>query len=100
VSGSAKEESNRGDRSCSVEESLERYEALRLQVLKPAAGTPNLEVAWIECQGLAAWIERGPGNPVPSGEPGVRLEKDTTSELVIVLADFIVGRANEVENGG
>ena len=81
----------------------QRYEVLRLQVLKPDAeeggGLNAAEVAWIERQGLVAWIE-GDGEKLSPVQRSKGEEKQSLAhELVIVLADCMLSQAEEVKNG-
>jgi hypothetical protein len=73
---------------------------MRRQVLElnneEAPGCRNIDAAFIERLGLAAWIERGPESSVPAEQ---QMTKGTHSQLVIVLADFVVGDPKEMGNG-
>jgi hypothetical protein len=73
---------------------------MRRQVLElnneEAPGCRNIEAAFIERLGLAAWIERGPESSVPAEQP---MTKGTHSQLVIVLVDFVVGDPKEMGYG-
>lgn len=87
-------------------ECQEQYEILRSQALKPTAeevsGPKNIDVAFIECQGLVAWIEGGPESDLPTdGLATVSQQaRILAGDLVSVLANFIVGQPQEAENGG
>jgi hypothetical protein len=80
-------------------ECLERYEALRRQALE--LGDRNcpadLEVAFIESQGLAAWIVAGPPGPshtlIMPEEPLPKLpdSQSPPQDLVLALVDLILG---------
>ena len=61
-----------------------------------APGCKNIEAAFIERLGLAVWIERGPESSVPTEQ---QMTNGTHSQLVIVLADFVVGDPKEMGNG-
>jgi hypothetical protein len=86
-------------------ECLAQYETLRRQALEPSSQeAPNpksVEAAFIERQGLAAWAECGPESAVLPGEPTAEQHKAESShrELVMVLAQFVIGDREEVENG-
>ncbi len=70
---------------------------MRRQALEPTtevtSGVSKREADFIERLGLAAWIERKPGNSTPiEGLITARPEaKQQLSELAIVLADFVAG---------
>ena len=88
-------------------ECLARYEILRRQVLEFGDDPhPNgLELAFIERQGLAAWMEYGPDNLPPdavsadlqmSGPGEVKTPSHT---LVLALADLVLGDRQEAQDG-
>lgn len=86
-------------------ECLAQYETLRRQALEPsfqeAPNPKSVEAAFIERQGLAAWAECGPESAVLPGESTTEQPKAESShrELVMVLAQFVIGDREEVENG-
>jgi hypothetical protein len=91
----------------SESECLARYEILRRQVLESGDDPhPNgLELAFIERQGLAAWMAYGPDNLPPDAVsadlqmsgPG---EAGTPSHtLVLALADLVLGDRQEAQDG-
>ena len=69
---------------------------MRRQVLElnneEAPGCRNIEAAFIERLGLAAWIERDPESFVPTEAPPTEPQqaKNAHNQLVLVLADFVV----------
>jgi hypothetical protein len=91
----------------SESECLARYEILRRQVLK-SGDDPHpisLELAFIQRQGLAAWVEYGP-DCLPGGAVSVDLqtpepgEAETPSHnLVLALADLVLGDRQEAQDG-
>jgi hypothetical protein len=76
-------------------------------VLEPEDNTchADLEVAFIECQGLAGWIAAGP--PCPSSAevtPEEQLLKQQepqspSSNLVLALVDLVLGDRQEEKDG-
>ena len=88
-----------------MSECLAQYETLRRKALEPSSQeVPNpksIEAALIERQGLAAWAECGPESAVLPGERTTEQPKAESSprELVMVLAQFVIGDREEVENG-
>ena len=88
-------------------ECLARYEILRRQVLEFGDDPhPNgLELAFIERQGLAAWMEYGPDSP-PSNAVSDDLQMSGPGEvetsnhaLVLALADLVLGDRQEAQDG-
>jgi hypothetical protein len=75
---------------------------LRSQALKPTAEKDScpksIDIAFIERQGLVAWIERGPGNNFPVTQ--LEQAKASPGGLVTVLADLVVGQPEEAEDDG
>ena len=61
----------------------------------------RLELAFLERQGLAAWVEvRLAGSrPVDFQEVEMREPVSTPDELVLVLADLVLGSRQEVRDG-
>jgi hypothetical protein len=88
-----------------LSECLAEYETLRCQALEPSLQkdtmSKSVESAFIERQGLAAWVECDPESAVPVGEPTAEQQKAESShrELVMVLTQFVIGDREEVENG-
>ena len=91
----------------SESECLALYEILRCQVLESGDSPPlnGLELAFIERQGLAAWMAYGPDNLPPDAVsadlqmsgPG---EVETPSHtLVLALADLVLGDRQEAQDG-
>lgn len=84
---------------------MAQYEILRRQALEPSSQeAPNpksVEAAFIERQGLAAWVEHSPESAVPAGGSSTEQSKAESShrELVMVLTQFVIGDREEVDNG-
>jgi hypothetical protein len=82
-------------------ECQEQYETLRRQALEPIAEAApyhkSMAAAFIECQGLAAWVEHGPESVVPAdGQTAERQKAESShSELVIVLAALVIDKRKE-----
>jgi hypothetical protein len=80
---------------------------LRRQVLESGDDPhPNgLELAFIERQGLAAWMEYGPDNLPPDAVsanlqmPGPGDAETPSHNLVLALADLVLGDRQEVKDG-
>jgi hypothetical protein len=86
-------------------ETLNQYETLRHQALESAQGEPpalqRLGVAFIERQGLAAWVE-GPAEnaiSVDGWTPEHREAVATPPDLVLALVDLVLGDRKEVQDG-
>ncbi len=87
-------------------ETQSRYEALRRQALEPLspAGGQSLELGFIERQGLAAWLARGPeglldSTASPNSPTHAPTEGAPRSDLVLVLTDLILGDRQEQCDG-
>ena len=87
-------------------ECLERYEALRRQALEPGGGScpADLEVAFIECQGLADWLAAGPPCPskvvILSKEqlPKLQEPQSPSGVLVLALVGLVLGNRQEEQD--
>ena len=84
-----------------------RYEALRRQALEVPnpAGSQGLELGFIERQGLAAWLARGPASFAAS-TASLDSPTDPSAEahlphgdLVLVLTDLVMGDRQEERDG-
>jgi len=89
------------DRSAS--ECLSQYEILRRQALEPGddANPNGLELAFIERQGLAAWIDAGWNSPSSVNTlEGLQITtihgpEKSSVDLVLALADLVLGDRQE-----
>jgi hypothetical protein len=84
---------------------LNQYESLRHQALEgvPDNSQPlqGLGVAFIERQGLAAWVE-GPADdaaPVDSWTPERHPAVTAPPDFVLALVDLVLGDRKEVQDG-
>jgi len=86
-------------------DTLTQYESLRHQALESSQGAPiafqGLGVAFIERQGLAAWVAGPAENLVPvDGWTPERPEAVTVPpDLVLALVDLVLGDRKEVQDG-
>jgi hypothetical protein len=86
-------------------DTLTQYENLRHQALVSAQEDPptfqGLDVAFIEHQGLAAWVEGPSENAVPKDgwTPERREAVAAPPELVSALVDLVLGDQKEVQDG-
>ena len=86
-------------------ETLNQYENLRHQALEPAQGDPaalqGLGVAFIDRQGLAAWVEGPAENAIPADgwTPERREAVAAPPDLVLALVDLVLGDRKEVQDG-
>jgi len=86
-------------------DTLNQYESLRHQALESAQEDPStlqgLGVAFIERQGLAAWVECPAESAVPVD--GWTLEHHEVAaappDLVLALVDLVLGDRKEVQDG-
>lgn len=80
-----------------------QYEILRQQVLAGSDLTTAVgqEVAWIEHQGMAAWVAHAQDclaqGAVAVAPPSLAMKQDKPSEndLILVLADLVLGDRQE-----
>jgi transposase len=91
----------------SAAECRNQYETLRRQALESSglSSRKGLELAFIERQGLTAWMERGPDSQAADAvsadtqarepEQAVPLRRN----LILALADLVVGDRQEEQNG-
>jgi hypothetical protein len=91
----------------SAAECRNQYETLRRQALESSglSSRNGLELAFIERQGLTAWMERGPDSQSADAvsadtqarepEQAVPLRRN----LILALADLVVGDRQEEQNG-
>lgn len=84
---------------------LNQYESLRHQALEAVPEDPQsfqgLGVAFIERQGLAAWVE-GPAEnaaPVDGWTPEHLKAVAAPPDLVLALVDLVMGDRKEVQDG-
>jgi hypothetical protein len=80
---------------------------LRRQALEGEGSSchADLEVAFIECQGLAAWIAAGPSclssTVIPPEEhlPKLKEPPSPSSGMVLALVDLVVSNRQEEQDG-
>ena len=82
-----------------------RYESLRRQALEGngTSGCNGLELAFIECQGLVAWMERGlyPAIGAASADQQTRVAggaEPPQRDLIVILADLVLGNRQEEQD--
>lgn len=82
----------------SASECLFRYEIIRCQALEATelSGSQAFEMAFIERQGLAAWMAAGWSDLSDCGEKGIG---NADNELVPALADLVLGDREEITHG-
>jgi hypothetical protein len=82
----------------SASECLFRYELLRCQALETgdASGPLALELAFIEREGLAAWMAVAWSEPPVARDPALA---DPSHDLVLALADLVLGDREEIAHG-
>ena len=90
----------------SVSDAQNRYETLRRQALESQspARRQGLELGFIERQGLAAWLARGPegllDNTASLNSPThAPTEGTSRGDLVLILTDLILGDPQEQCDG-
>lgn len=83
----------------------ERYEGLRHLALETNGAevsvSDRLELAFLERQGVAAWMEAWLAGSIPTDiqEAEMREPLTTPDELVLALVDLVVGDRVEVKDG-
>jgi len=82
----------------SAPECLFRYEIIRCQAMEATelSGSQAFEMAFIECQGLAAWIAADWSHPSAAENAST---PHLLGDLVPVLADLVLGEREESVNG-
>lgn len=89
-----------------VSEYGNRYERLRRQALE-SSGTPDrlgLELAFVERQGLAAWMEHGVDDPAVGADSadqqtcGSGETEPLQRDLIVILADLVLGNRQEEQD--
>ena len=91
----------------SAAECRNQYETLRCQALESSglSSRKGLELAFIERQGLTAWMERGPDSQTAdavSADPQAREPEQAMPrrrDLILALADLVVGDRQEEQDG-
>ena len=90
-----------------MSECRHQYETLRRQALEPSglSSRNGLELAFIERQGLTAWMERGLDSQAAdavSADPQAREPEQAMllrRDLILALADLVVGDRQEEQDG-
>lgn len=91
----------------SAAECRNQYETLRCQALESSglSSRKGLELAFIERQGLTAWMERGPDSQTAdavSADPQAREPEQAVPlrrDLILALAALVVGDPQEEHDG-
>lgn len=80
----------------SMEECTLQYEILRRQVLEAGkiSNDNALEITFIECRGLAAWMSYAPPGAA-SADLQTAESENPGSDLIVALADLVLGNRLE-----